>query len=164
MTAALSDDALELIRDLRATPERVFRAFTTPEELMVWWGKKGWPMTSARVDLRPGGQWMLEFRDPSSGELVSVFGQYAIVDPPRRLTMSWSASRYPGLVNLVEISFEPIASGTRLTLKHSRFAGNVAAFEDYSNGWVEVLGSLAAWVLAIAGVIAATSPHGGEVG
>ena len=42
-------DTLELCREIRATPERVFRAFTTAGELKDWWGKGEWSMTAAKM-------------------------------------------------------------------------------------------------------------------
>src|SRR5262249_12441731 len=41
-------------RVFAAPRDVVFEAWTDPEQLMQWWGPKGFAMRAARVDLRPG--------------------------------------------------------------------------------------------------------------
>lgn len=146
---------LEMVREIRATPDRVFRALTDPGDLMQWWGKR---MTKARVDLRPGGKYRFDFRGPD-GRSVFVAGEYRIVEPPRRLVKTWFNSMFEGVENVVDFTLEPMPVGTRLTLRHSGLERD-DLFRDYENGWVEVLGYLIGWVIAAAGIFAA--PPGAE--
>lgn len=140
-------DALEIVREIRATPEQVFRSLTDPDELMKWWGTKGL-LTRAHVNLRPGGEYRLEFVSPE-GVAAWVKGQYQVVEPPRRLVKTWFNSKFPDLRNTVEIRLEPVAGGTRLTLIHSGLAGRPEAFEDYDRGWPDVLGHLTLWARSL---------------
>jgi uncharacterized protein YndB with AHSA1/START domain len=133
-------DALEMVREISATPEQVFRALTDPEELMRWWGAKGM-LTSARTNLRPGGEYRFEFLSPE-GDAAWVKGQYQVVDPPRRIVKTWFNSKFPDLRNTVEFRLEPVAGGTRLTLVHSGLKDRPEAFDDYAKGWPDVLGHL----------------------
>lgn len=150
---------LEMVREIRVTPGRVFRALTDPRALMEWWGTRGGRMTDARVDLRPGGKYRFDFRMPD-GRPVFVAGEYRIVEPPRRLVKTWFNSLFEGVENVVEFTLEPTpAGGTRLTLRHSGFGGRPELLQDYEKGWVEVLGYLIGWVVAVAG-ISAVSPGG----
>ncbi len=41
MVAESQKDSLEFVREIRATPERVFRTSTTPVDLMECWGATG---------------------------------------------------------------------------------------------------------------------------
>ncbi len=134
-------DSLTIVREVRGTPEQVFRALTDPEELMRWWGTKA-AMTRALVNLRPGGEYRFEFRG-AAGENAWVKGQYQVVDPPRRIAKTWFNSKFPDLRNGVEFLLEAASAGTRLTVVHSGLAGHPEAFQDYQKGWAEVLGSLA---------------------
>ncbi len=149
-------DALEMVREIRATPEQVFRALTDPEELMKWWGTKGM-LTRAHINLRPGGEYRFEFLNPE-GEAAWVKGQYQVVEPPRRIVKTWFNSKFPDLRNTVEFRLELFAGGTRLTLIHSGLAGRPEAFEHYEKGWPDVLGHLPVWAAALAGFIAANRP------
>ena len=152
MTGGRNPGTLEMVREIRTTPDRVFRALTDPGELMQWWGKR---MTKARVDLRPGGKYRFDFRGPD-GRPVFVAGEYRIIEPPRRLLKTWFNSMFEGVENLVEFTLEPVPGGTRLTLRHSGLERD-DLFRDYESGWVEVLGYLIGWIVAAAGIFA-TSP------
>lgn len=133
-------DALEVVREIPAPPEQVFRALTDPDALMKWWGTKG-TLTGAHVNLRPGGEYRFEFLSPE-GDAAWVKGQYQVVDAPRRLVKTWFNSKFPDLRNTVAIDLAPAEGGTRLTLVHSGLADRPEAFEDYEKGWPEVLGHL----------------------
>ena len=138
--ASRRKDALEMVREIRATPEQVFRALTDPVELMKWWGAKGM-LTRAHVNLRPGGEYRFEFAGPE-GTAAWAKGQYQVVEPPRRVVKTWFNSKFPDLRNTVEFRLEPSPGGTRLTLIHSGLAGRPEAFQDYEQGWPDVLGHL----------------------
>ncbi len=146
MSSDRRKDSLTIAREVRGTPEQVFRALTDPEELMRWWGEKG-AMTRAQVNLRPGGEYRFEYRG-ASGENVWVKGQYQVVEPPWRIAKTWFNSKLPDLRNGVEFRIEGVPAGARVTVVHSGLAGRSEAFEDYEEGWPEVLGYLADWFQA----------------
>jgi len=155
MTEERSDaDVLEMERDIRAAPERVFRALTEPEELLEWWGKRG-TMIRAENERRPGGRYRFEFRLPDGGTAV-LTGEYRVFDPPRRIVKTWNNSMFPDVPNVVEFSLEPIPGGTRLKLRHSGLAATPAARADYENGWIGVFGQLIAWLAIVAATAAAS--------
>ena len=64
---------------IKASPERVFEAFTSSAALANWWS-----MAEAELDLRPGGRWRCKW---TSGD--QVHGIFVAIDPPRRLVMDW---------------------------------------------------------------------------
>ena len=133
-------DALEIVGEIPAPPEQVFRALTESDELMKWWGTRG-TLTGARVNLRPGGEYRFEFLSPE-GDAAWVKGQYQVVDPPRRIVKTWFNSKFPDLRNTVELNLAPAAGGTRLTVIHSGLKDRPEAFDDYAKGWPELLGHL----------------------
>jgi len=66
MSTTSGEGSIEIVRELRATPDRVFRALTQAKDLEAWWGAKTqWWLEKAQVDARPGGRYHLDFR---SGE------------------------------------------------------------------------------------------------
>ncbi len=133
-------DTLEIVREVRAAPEQVFRALTDPQELMEWWGAKG-ALTGVHVNLRPGGEYRFEFISPE-GTAAWVKGQYQVVEPPRRIVKTWFNSKFPDLRNTVEFRLESSGEGTRLTLIHSGLADRPEVFADYEKGWPDVLEKL----------------------
>ena len=132
-------DSLTVSREIAAPPEEVFRLLTDEQALLAWWGGPG-GLTRARVNLRPGGEYRLDFE----GRWVK--GQYQTVEPGRRLVMTWFSSGHPDLRNSVELRFDPITGGgaTALTVIHGGLAGQPEVLKEYEGMWKETLERLAA--------------------
>jgi uncharacterized protein YndB with AHSA1/START domain len=47
--------------------EKMFRAWTDPKHLQVWWGPKGFTNTFHEYDLRTGGEWHFIMHGPEGG-------------------------------------------------------------------------------------------------
>ncbi len=47
--------------------ERLFRAWSEPEQLKSWWGPKGFTNTFHEFDFRVGGRWRLTMHGPEKG-------------------------------------------------------------------------------------------------
>ncbi|MEO8193447.1 MAG: SRPBCC domain-containing protein [Gemmatimonadales bacterium] len=161
MTAAAHDAAvratsdtekgvINVVADVTATPEAVFRALTDPAELAEWWGAEGVYRTERwEVDLRPGGKWVSHIKATKGAEMgprdepeQKVGGEYITVDPPRVLEFTWSPSWDGFAVTTVRCEIEPTATGSRLTVAHSGFAGRAEMTKSHGEGWVRVLGWL----------------------
>ena len=57
---------LELTRELKARRERVFAAWTDPEQAARWWMPQEWTLVSCKMDVRPGGGWHRRMRGPTA--------------------------------------------------------------------------------------------------
>ena len=123
--------------EIAAPVERVWKAIST-DELAKWWGSDDlYRTTKHTVDLRPGGAYRSDGIG-REGDPFHVSGQILEVDPPKRLVQTWEPSWEPGPPSTVTWMLEPIATGTRLTVRHTGFA-NPAACEGHSQGWIRVL-------------------------
>jgi uncharacterized protein YndB with AHSA1/START domain len=82
---------VRITRILEAPPERVWRAWTEPDELVCWWGKRGWTAQrdSLVMDVRPGGAFRVTSHGPDGREQTTE-GVYLVVDPPH--TLAWDAA------------------------------------------------------------------------
>jgi uncharacterized protein YndB with AHSA1/START domain len=71
-------------RLLDALRDAVYRAFSTPEQLVRWWGPAGFTNTIREFDLRVGGRWRLTMHAPDGADYPneSVFVEVA---PPGRV-------------------------------------------------------------------------------
>ena len=79
--------SLVLKRRLKAAPEKVYEAWTKPEQMTRWWGVTGGPKPPvAETDLRVGGRFRVQFWDPKN-EHHSVSGVYREVVPNRKLVL-----------------------------------------------------------------------------
>ena len=143
MTSGQDSSSLEIVREIRAAPERVFRALTDPRDLARWWTGIG-GIRNAQFDLRPGGKYHYEFR-MEGGATCLVHGEVREVDPPRRLVMTWVSPEYPKLETLLSFDLEPMAGGTRLTLRHSGLT-EPGSLRDHHEGWLAALSLLLPWI------------------
>lgn len=125
--------------EIRATPERVFRSLTTPEELVRWWGAEGaYRTTEWTTEMRVGGKWRAGGKG-DDGQPFSVEGIILAIDPPRKLVQTWKADWDGGKETKVTYSLDPIPDGTRVTVFHEGFAGRPQSCKDHGQGWELVL-------------------------
>ena len=82
-------EALDMVlsRDFDAPVERVWRAFTSEEDVTRWWGPAGFSAPFARMDVREGGSSLVCMRAPAEwgGQDYYNTWSYTAVEPGRRL-------------------------------------------------------------------------------
>lgn len=127
--------------EIAASPERIFQALAS-REIVDWWGKPG--VFDAREwsgDVRVGGTWRASGigRDGVPWELE---GKFLELDPPRRLSHTWSAPGASGKPSVVTYLLEKIDGGTRVTLRHVDIAERSSCM-GASMGWEACLTRLA---------------------
>ncbi|MET0389376.1 MAG: SRPBCC domain-containing protein [Polyangiales bacterium] len=128
--------------DIAAPPERVFRAISSPEELVRWWGSdEMYRTTKWDADFRVDGRWRSEGVG-ADGVPFSVEGEYLEIDPPRKLVQTWRPEWDGGHTTTLTYLLEVIDSGTRLTVRHEGFGANTESCRSHASGWEFVLGWL----------------------
>jgi uncharacterized protein YndB with AHSA1/START domain len=143
MTTATSPaTSLRVSQTIRATPDRLFRAWTDPTELVHWWRMEGegWAFAGADVDLRVGGQYHLAMTSPD-GKKHTAFGIYREVDRPKRLSFTWEWEEPANRVGdtLVTVEFNDMGNGTtNVVLTHERFT-DAARVTAHQSGWTQLL-------------------------
>ncbi len=76
---------LVLRRSLKAPQERAFKAWTLPEHIQQWMRPEpGMVVPLVRVDLRVGGKFRIQMKNPD-GEYFTAVGEFREVNPPERL-------------------------------------------------------------------------------
>lgn len=131
-------------KTIRATPERLFEAWTRPADLEHWWGPEGVTCISPEVDLRVGGRYRIGNRMPD-GAVLWIVGEFEIVDPPHRLTYTWQLEGNPAPTERVTVRFEPRAGATEVIVTHEHILDE-ARLDQHRQGWVGCLASLADYV------------------
>jgi len=118
----LGETALCIRRTFPAARERVFRAWTDPEELKRWSAPADdYTIPTVEVDLRVGGRYRIEMRNPE-GELHIAHGVYREVRPPERLVYSWAWETDPDRGHTqVTVDFLARGDATEVVLTHERF-------------------------------------------
>jgi len=134
--------SLTITRRVRARPEKVYAAWTEPEQLVRWFGPATVKPGSARadLDLRVGGRYRISF-EAQSGEYYEVGGIYREVVPNERLVFSWAWHSTPERESLVTVQLKPDGGGTLLVFNHAQFFDE-AARDNHQRGWNELLTKL----------------------
>jgi uncharacterized protein YndB with AHSA1/START domain len=136
--------SLVLKRRLKAAPEKVYEAWTKPEQMTHWWGAADTTRpTVAETDLRVGGRFRVQFW--AKNEHHSVSGIYREVVPNRKLSFSWAWQTTPERESFVTIELNPVTDGTMLTLTHEQFFSEQAR-DDHGRGWNASLDRLEAFL------------------
>lgn len=147
MTADIVGTPELVIRRHIAGPiDRVFAAWTDPDQLVRWWGPRDVTCMEALIDLRVGGSYRIANRLPD-GTFVWISGTYEAIDPPNLLRFTWSvagseAGPSEDAASLVTVRCVERDDGTEVTVTHERIADNTIR-EDHENGWRGCLDGLA---------------------
>ena len=81
----MSTRAIRLHRVLRATPERVYRAFLEPDALAKWLPPHGFTGKVHHLDARVGGIYKMSFTNFTTGGGHTFGGEYLELVPGRRI-------------------------------------------------------------------------------
>jgi uncharacterized protein YndB with AHSA1/START domain len=85
----------EITKQVDASIEDVFRAFTEAGKIAGWWGPEGYHVTDVISDPRPDGEFRLVMSGPEEpGQAVE--GTYREVSPPSRVVAEISAAAPDG--------------------------------------------------------------------
>lgn len=84
---------LTLERVVDVPPERVWAAWTQPEQLKPWFTPAPWKTVDCEIDLRPGGIFRTVMRSPEGQDFPNL-GCYLEVVPNERLV--WTNTLLPG--------------------------------------------------------------------
>jgi uncharacterized protein YndB with AHSA1/START domain len=137
------DRVLTISRVIAASPEKLYDAWTNPEVMLKWWGPEGVTVPEHRLDIRVGGGWKTTMLQPT-GNRVVCSGVYRLLDRPRRVAMTWAWTQPDGQrghETVVDVSFEKVERGTRMTLVQKTFA-NAEQEALHNQGWTSSLDKL----------------------
>jgi uncharacterized protein YndB with AHSA1/START domain len=141
-TKVAPDATLRVTRLIRAPRERVFAAWTTPEDIVKWFGPDTCQVLSAKVDLRVGGQYHFRVKgqDCNTGQdmgEVDLRGTYTEIKKPSRLVYTWHWHGRPAVEfgeTVVRVDFLDKEGFTEVQITHDRFP-NAEVRERHNHGW-----------------------------
>lgn len=129
-------------RTIRAAPERVFAAWTEPEQVRRWWGPGSVTCPEAEIDLRAGGRYRIANKMPD-GSVQWIVGRFETVEPPRRLVYSWGMGEEGPSPSRVTVRFEPRGAETEVIVRHEKLEPSVR--DMHLHGWEGCLDGLDAY-------------------
>jgi uncharacterized protein YndB with AHSA1/START domain len=141
-------NTIRLHRVLRATPERIYRAFLDADAMAKWLPPHGFTGKVHHLDARIGGTYKMSFTNFTSGKSHSFGGEYLELVPNERIvhTDRFDDPNLPGQMT-VTIILKPVLVGTDLTIVQEGVPDIIPAEACYL-GWQESLVLLAQLVEA----------------
>ena len=130
---------VRLHRVLKAPPERVYRAFLTPEAIAKWLPPHGFTCTVHHLDAKVGGRFRMAFTNLTTQQSHSFGGEYRELVPGARIRYSdtFDDPNLPGAMD-VTITLKPVMCGTELSIVQEGIP-DVIPVEMCSLGWQESL-------------------------
>ena len=125
--------SLTIKRRFKASPQKVFAAFTDPEKVKLWMGPGEVRALYAEADARVGGRYRWLMKAPN-GEEHDVGGVYREVVPNQKLVFTWAWKSTPERESLVTVLLKPDGDGTLLTLTHEQFFDEDTR-DRHQGGW-----------------------------
>ena len=101
---------IRYVREVAASPAKVFAAFTDPAALATWWGPNGFRTQTHAMDVRAGGHWRFTMKGPDGKDWPN-FIDYDVVDPPSRLHWRHRGAEDAPPDFEVELTLTPTADG-----------------------------------------------------
>lgn len=141
-------NTIRLHRVLRATPERVYRAFLEPDAMVKWLPPNGFTARIEHMDARVGGSYRMSFTNFGTGSSHAFSGEYLELVPHERIRY---ADRFddPGLPGTMQVtvSLGRVSCGTALEVVQEGVPDAIPVEACYL-GWQESLVLLAKLVEA----------------
>jgi uncharacterized protein YndB with AHSA1/START domain len=144
----MSTNTVRLHRILRATPERVYRAFLDADAMAKWLPPNGFTGKVHYVDAKVGGTYKMSFTNFSTGQSHSFGGKYLELVPNERIrnTDKFDDPNLPGEM-LTTVSIRQVSFGTELDIVQEGIPEAIPPEACYL-GWQESLTLLAQLVEA----------------
>lgn len=96
--------------------QRVWEAWTTPEQVAQWWGPDGFTTTTEEMEVTPGGAWRFVMVGPDGDEYPNLF-VYEQIEEPKRLAYTHGSPDDPEQFR-VTVTLDKVRDGqTELTME-----------------------------------------------
>ena len=130
---------VRLHRVLRATPERVYRAFLEPDAMSKWLPPNGFTGKVHHMDAKVGGTHKMSFTNFTTGKSHSFGGEYLELVPHERIhyTDRFDDPNLPGEMQIT-VTLKKVSVGTELNIVQEGVPGVIPA-EACHLGWQESL-------------------------
>ena len=136
-------NTVRLHRVLRATPDKVYRAFLDPAALPKWLPPNGFTCKVHELDAKVGGSFKMSFTNFGTGKSHSFGGKYVELkrDERIRYVETFDDPNLPGQMETT-VTLKKILFGTEVTIVQKGIPAAIPADACYL-GWQESLAALA---------------------
>ena len=138
----MATSTIRLHRVLRATPEKVYRAFLDGDAMAKWLPPNGFTAKVHHLDAKVGGTFKMSFTNFSSGKSHSFGGEYLELVPHERVryTDKFDDPNLPGEMQ-TPLTLKKVSCGTELNIVQEGVPKIIPAEACYL-GWQDSLNQL----------------------
>ena len=142
----MATGTVRLHRVLRASAEKIYRAFLDADALAKWIPPYGFTCKVHQMEAKVGGTFRMSFTNFSTGNSHSFGGEYRELTPHTRIryTDKFDDPGLPGEL-LVTVTLAPVSCGTELNVVQEGIPEAIPVEMCYL-GWQESLAQLATLV------------------
>jgi uncharacterized protein YndB with AHSA1/START domain len=148
MPTSASANTIRLHRVIRATPEKIYKAFLDADALAKWLPPNGFTCKVHHMDAKVGGSYKMSFTNFTTGKSHSFGGTYLELKPYERIryTDKFDDPNMSGEIQTT-IVLKKVSCGTEVSIVQEGVPGVIPAEMCYL-GWQESLVLLAKLVEA----------------
>jgi uncharacterized protein YndB with AHSA1/START domain len=138
----MANNSVSLHRVLKASPEKVYRAFTEPNAIASWLPPYGFLCTVHEMNVHAGGSFKMSFHNFSTGNGHSFGGKYVEIKPNEFLkyTDKFDDPNLPGEMS-TSVWLTKVSVGTEIKILQENIPSMIPAEMCYL-GWQESLEKL----------------------
>jgi uncharacterized protein YndB with AHSA1/START domain len=135
-------NTVRLHRVLRATPERIYRAFLDAQAMVKWLPPHGFTGTVHELDARVGGRYRMSFTNFTTGSSHSFGGEYLELVPNEKIsnTDRFDDPNLPGEMRTT-VALRKVSVGTEVSIVQEGIPDAIPTEACYL-GWQETLALL----------------------
>lgn len=135
----MSTHTVTLHRVIRATPDRIYRAFLDPDAWAKWLPPHGFIGKVHQMDPRVGGQYRMSFTNLTTGQSHAFGGEYLELVPDQKLRYT-AVFEDPGLPGTMQttVTLKAVSCGVELNVVQEGIPAVIPAEGCYL-GWQESL-------------------------
>ena len=135
-------NSVSLHKVLKATPEKVYRAFTEANALSAWLPPYGFLCQVHQMEPREGGHYKMSFTNFSTGHSHSFGGKYLEIDPNSfiKYTDKFDDPNLPGEM-ITSVWLKKVSAGTELKVVQEGIPSAIPVEMCYL-GWQDSLDKL----------------------
>lgn len=139
------EKSLSTEKEFTLPVERLYQAWTTPDDLKQWWKPSENKLTTVELDIKEGGKFKYEFEAKEGQTAVIITGEYKEVKPNEKLVYSWNwdvpSDNIKKSDHQLTIQFQPSGEGSKISVTQENYE-NDESITPHQEGWEKALNDL----------------------
>jgi uncharacterized protein YndB with AHSA1/START domain len=106
-------------RKIQAPRALVFKAWTSPQHVAVWWGPRGFRTTTQRIELRAGGVWQFTMHGPDGVDYLNRIEFLEVREPALLRYKQAGEGKHAEIRFHTTVTFDEADGATLVTLRNT---------------------------------------------